>query len=63
MGDITKPQAFIYDAFDHIKRIHVEDGHNDYQKMFQRVKKELFGISRAEVQWLLEHCQVYMLRR
>ncbi len=61
--DITKPQAFVYDAFDHIKKVHADGGHNSYKKTYQQVKKEVFGISRAEVQWLLEHCQVYMLNR
>ena len=36
-GDITKPQAFIYDAFDHIERIHAVGGHNSYKKTYQRV--------------------------
>lgn len=40
-GDITKPQAFIYDTFDHIERIHAAGGHNGYKKTYQRVKKEL----------------------
>ncbi len=31
-GDITKPQAFIYDAFDYIERIHAAGGHNGYKK-------------------------------
>ena len=62
-GDITKPQAFVYDAFDHIERIHAAGGHKGYKKTFQQVKKEVFGISRAEVQWLLEHCQVCLLNR
>lgn len=58
---VRKPQAFVYDAFDHIERIHAASGHNGYKKTFQRVKREVFGISRAEVRWLLEHCQVCML--
>ena len=62
-GDITEPQAFVYDAFDYIERIHTTRGHNGYKKTFQRVKKEVFGISRADVQWLLEHCQVCMVNR
>ncbi len=48
--DTTKPQAFVYDTFDHIKKIHAVDGHNGYKKTFQQVKKEVFGISKAEVQ-------------
>lgn len=60
-GDISKPQAFVYDAFDNIERIPAASGHNGYKKTFQWVKREVFGISRAEVQWLLEHCQVCML--
>lgn len=62
-GDITKPQAFVYDAFDYIERIHAAGGHNEYKKTFQRVKKEVLGISRADVRWLLEHCQVCMVNR
>ncbi len=62
-GDITEPQAFVYDAFDYIERIHTTRGHNGYKKTFQRVKKEVFGISRADVQWLLEHCQVCIVNR
>lgn len=62
-GDITKPQAFVYDSFDYIERIHAAGGHNEYKKTFQRVKKEVFGISRADVRWLLEHCQVCMVNR
>ena len=62
-GEITKPQAFVYDAFDFIEKIHAARGHNGYKKTFQRVKKEVFGISRADVQWLLEHCQVCMVNR
>ena len=62
-GDITKPQAFIYDAFDHIERIHAAGGHNGYKKTYQRVKKEVHGISRDDVQWLLEHCQVCLVNR
>ncbi len=27
------------------------------------MKKEVFGISRVDVQWLLEHCQVCMVNR
>lgn len=49
--------------FDYIERIHVVDSHNSYKKTFQQVKKEVFGISRAEILWLLKHCQVYMFNR
>ena len=59
--DITKPQAFIYNAFDFIERIYTAGDHNGNKKTFQRVKKEVVGISRADVQWLLEHCQVCMM--
>lgn len=38
-GDITKPQAFAYDTFDQIERIHAAGGHNGYKKTFQRTKK------------------------
>ena len=62
-GDITKPQAFVYDAFDYIKRIQAAGGHNGYKKTFQRVKNEVFAISRADVQWFFEHCQVCMVNR
>ncbi len=55
---ITKPQAFFYNAFSHIERINAIGGHNGYKKTFQRVKREVYGISRDDVQWLLEHCQV-----
>ena len=48
-GDITKPQAFIYDAFNHIKRIHAAGGYNGYKKTYQRVKKEVYEISRDDV--------------
>lgn len=50
---ITEILQFVYDAFNHIKRIHATSGHNGLKKTFQRVKEEVFGISRAEVQWLL----------
>ena len=33
-GDITKPQAFVYDVFDYIERIHTAEGHNSYKKTF-----------------------------
>ena len=62
-GNITKSQAFVYNAFDYIERINTAGGHNGHKKAFQRVKKEIFGISRADVQWLLEHCQVCMVNR
>ncbi len=52
----------MYDVFDHIKRIHAACGHNSYKKTFQRMKKEVFIISIAEVQWLLEYCQVCLLK-
>ena len=61
--DITKPQTFVYDVFDYIQRIHSTDGHNGYKKFFQLVKKEVIGISKTEIRWLFEHCQVYMLNR
>ncbi len=32
-------------------------------KTFQPVKKEVFGISRVDVQWLLEHCQVCIVNK
>lgn len=32
--DITKPQAFVYNAFDYIKRIHTADGHDSYKRTF-----------------------------
>ena len=60
-GDIIKPQAFVYDAFDYIQRIYTAEGHNSYKKTFQQVKKGVFGISKAGVKWLLEHCQVCMI--
>lgn len=47
--DITKPQAFVYDAFDHIEQIHAAEGHNGYKETFQRVKKEVYEISRDDV--------------
>ncbi len=47
---MTKLQAFVYDVFNYIERIHAVGGHNVYNKTFQRVQKEVFGISRAEVQ-------------
>ncbi len=62
-GDITRPQAFVYDAFDIIARVHAAGGHNGYKKTYQRVKNEAYGISRDDVQWLLEHCQVCMVNR
>ena len=62
-GAITKPQAFVYDTFDHIERRYAAGGYNGYKKTFQRVKKEVYGISRTDIQWLLEHCQVCMLNR
>ena len=61
--DITRPQAFIYDAFDIIARIHDTGGHNGYKKTYQQVKNEAYGISMDNVQWLLEHCQVCMVNR
>ncbi len=61
--DITKPQTFLYDVFNHINRIYAVGGHNGYKETFQQVKKKVFGISRAEIQWLREHCQVCMLNR
>ena len=56
--DITKTQAFAHNAFDYIERIYTARGHNGFKKTFQQVKKEVFGISRADVQLLLDHCQV-----
>ncbi len=61
--DITKPQAFLYDALNHIQRIYTTGGHNSYKKTFQQVKKGVFGISKADVQWLLEHCQVCIMNK
>ena len=61
--DITKPQTFLYDVFNHINRIYAAGGHNGYKETFQQVKKKVFGISRAEIQWLREYCQVCMLNR
>ena len=46
---ITNPQGFVYDVFNYIERINTAGGHNCYEKTFQRVKKEVFGISRAYV--------------
>lgn len=34
-GDITKLQAFVYDAFDYIEQIHAVGGHNDNKKTYQ----------------------------
>ena len=51
----------MHDAFEYIERIHAAGGQSGYMNMFQRVKKKVFGNSRAEAQWLLEHCQVCML--
>ncbi len=59
--DITKTQPFVYDVSDYIERIYTSRSHNGYKKTFPRVKKEVFGIFRADVPWLLEHCQVYMV--
>ena len=56
-------QAFVYNAFDYIEQIHTEKGHNSYKKTFQQVKREVFGISRADVQWLHEYCQVCIVNR
>ncbi len=61
--DITKPQAFIYNIFDYIEWIHAAGSHNGYKKTYQRVKKEVHRISRDDVQWLLEHCQVCLVNR
>ena len=61
--DITRPQAFVYNAFDIIAQIHAAGGHNWYKKTYQRVKNEAYGTSRDDVQWLLEHCQVCMVNR
>lgn len=62
-GDIIKLQAFVYDAFDHIKRIHVAGGYNGYKKTFQRVIRKIYGISRDNIQRFLEHYQVYFVNR
>lgn len=43
--DITRPQAFIYDTFDYIKRIYAASSHYGYKKIFQQVKKEVYDIS------------------
>ncbi len=62
-GDITKPQAFFHNAFDHIELIHAAGDHDGYKKTYQRVIKRVHGISRDDVQWLLEHCQVCLVNR
>ncbi len=60
--DIIRPQAFVY-AFDNITRIHGRGGDNRYKRTYQRVKNEAYRISRDDVQWLLEHCQVNIINR
>lgn len=37
---MTKPQAFVYNAFDHINRIHTLEGHNRYKKTFQQINQK-----------------------
>ncbi len=61
--DITRPQAFFYNAFDIIARIHAAGGYNRYEKKIQKVKNEAYGISRDDVQWLLEYCQICIVNR
>ena len=39
-GDITPPQAFVYDAFDIIARIHGTGRHNGYKKTYQQVNNK-----------------------
>ena len=48
--DITRPQAFVYDAFDIIAQIYGTEGHNGYKKTYQRVKNEAYRISKDDVQ-------------
>ncbi len=61
--DITRPQTFVYDAFVIIAWIHDTGGHNRYKKTYQRAKNEAYGISKDDVQWLLEYFQVCMVNR
>lgn len=37
--------------------------YNRYKKTFQWVKKEVYGISKIDIQWLLEYYQVCILNR
>ena len=60
---ITRPQAFTYDAFDIIARIHGTGGHNGYKKTYRRVKNKAYGISKDDVQCLIEHSQVCIVNR
>ncbi len=61
--DVTQPQAFTYNKFDIIARIYGTGGHNRYKKTYQQVKNKSYGISRDDVQWLLKHCQVFIVNR
>ena len=47
--DITRPQAFVYNAFDVIARIHGTGKNNRYTKIYQRMKNKAYGISRNDV--------------
>lgn len=47
-GDITKLQAFVYNAFDYIKRIYVIKNHEGYKN--QQVKKEVYKTFKDDIQ-------------
>lgn len=57
-GDVTRPQAFVCNAFDITPQIHAAKNHNGYKKTYERVKNKRNKSSRDDVKWLLGNFQV-----
>lgn len=53
--NITKFQAFIYNAFNYIKKMDNAKRYNKYKKTFQQIKKEMYRISKTNIQRFFEN--------
>ncbi len=48
--DIIKPQAFVFNTFDHIKRIYTAKSHNCHKKTYQLGNKGVHRIIPDDIQ-------------
>lgn len=55
--------ACTYDAFHFVKRAHEELQHAGYHKTYNHLCRTIYGISRADVKWLVNKCQICLFNR
>lgn len=62
-GEQPRVVACNYDAHLHVERIHKELGHAGSEKTYIEVKRQVYGITKADVRWLKKRCLICNLNQ